>query len=118
MQQILSDPADTDTYAVGENFSASVNVTDQGADAELAGISFGEISLNGTTATSNFSIVEGGLIEVTIDSTIMIADSKGLAVRYSVLASGDFISSPATTVPNSETYIDGTSGTGTVTICQ
>ena len=46
--RILSDPADTDTYAVGENFSASVNVTDQGVDSNLAGISFGEISLNGT----------------------------------------------------------------------
>ena len=105
--QVLSDPADTDTYAVGEDFSASINVTDQGADAELAGISFGEISLNGTApTTSNYSIVEGGLIEITIDSTTMITNSSGLDVRYSVGISGDFITLPVNTVPNFNTYYD------------
>ena len=65
--RILSDPADIDTYAVGVKHTASINVTDLGANAELPGISFGSISLNGTVSTaSNYSIVEGGLIEITI----------------------------------------------------
>ena len=52
------------------------------------------------------SIVEGGLIEITIDSTTMITNSSGLEVRYSVGVSGDFITLPANTVPNFDSYYD------------
>ena len=115
--RILSDPADTDTYAVGAMHTASITVTDSGANPNLPGISFGDISLGGTVTTSNYSIVEGGLIEITIDSTVMIAETSGLAVRYSVGGSGDFITLPSdNTIPNFSSYIAGTPGTGTLTI--
>ena len=92
-------------------------VADQGVNTELPGISFGTTSLNNTPTTSNFSIVEGGHIAITIDSTTMISASSGLAVRYSVSRSGDFITLPSdNTIPNFTSYIAGTPGTGTLTI--